>query len=516
MKKVYDKMTVQGKAIQRLIDKGVTGIKVELEASLNRSDHGDGECGYCEEGSNECSECYGNYNPDCTECVGTGYITTTDENGLVTSREDCEDCEGNGIDYCESCDGGRITCSYCDGDYDGSSADGNWGSENYCFMWLMRRIEDLTGTLKYDFDDDYEATNPFSWMSYAKFYNDGSVDSELTFTVKLDHPNNAFYIPKVLQAFKDMAAEMEEELNVSGAGLHTALLWSEGATYPSRSDDYRTDQEPGSNRLPEQQLRNFKRSMTQLLPALYFLGTTNDTSRGLGYRKPHVSVDYRHDENYARSSKYSAISYRYGAMEFRVFDTCYDQPEAIMDNIVVISNSLRYLSERYISPNLDKITSLLEFGNDNGRQLDRFYGSTTHLDVLNVGLTRLKPAYYTVGQLKEQRGFKRTKATLKSLEKVNRRKAEAAYQEYLERFEWEKKAIEMEYHGTYLRDKMKYAPIDRLRTSPAEIEAEVAQTVRESAARWVRNHFQEADSFIAGTLNRLSTDLKGIYPLEFN
>lgn len=519
MKQVLDKREVQLKSIHRLKDKGVTAIKVELEAQLDRFTHDDETttCDECINGRVMCSDCDGAGSEECHYCEGSGTITEATIRGEPTSH-DCQNCEGSGNVSCSYCSDGTVTCEECDGEGNVEADEWNtWGSEEYCFEWLMNRVAELTNTALTSIGGDYEATNPFNWMKYAKFYNDGSVDSEITFTVKLDTPENAFYIPQVLQAFKDMAEAMGAELNVAGAGLHTALIWSEDASYPSRADDDRVRDNSDSHRLPEQSLKNFKRAMTQLLPALYFLGTQNDQSRGLRYRNPHVSVNYHLDANYGRYSKYSAISYRMGAMEFRVFDTCYDTPEAIMDNIVVIANSLRYLSERYVSPNLDKITPVLNFGNDVDNTLERFYGSATHLDVLNAGLSRLKPSYYTVSQLKAQRSFKRTKTTLKTIRKQREAKAKIAYEEYKERFELEEAAVRLEAKGSYLRSFVQRQAIADLRTmTPEEMEAQAQTNAESYVESWIQNNYRTANRFIGNLVETMGSNDSGHYTLEFN
>lgn len=513
-------MQNQIKAVNIIKQKGGTALKVELEANLNRGDYGSGDnaCGGCDgEGSWSCGDCGGRGSWTCSHCDGEGTIEVTsgiDPLAPVTAEE-CEFCD-SGYIYCNDCTDGRIECDDCDGEPSSNSDGQAWGSESYCFNWLMNDIATRTGTSRNGEDNnfDYSQTNPFPWMKYAKFYNDGSVDSELTFTVTLDNPDNVFYIPKVLESFKALASAIGEELEVEGAGLHTAVLFSPDASYPNGDDDYTRADVSSSNRLPSNQLVNFKRAMTQLLPALYFLGTSNHISRGLSYRRPNISVDYRRDENYGTSSKYSAISYRYGAMEFRVFDTCYDTPNAILDNIVVIANSFKYLSDEYKSPNLHKIVEELRFGNDSSNDLDRFYTSVSHLDVLNAGLSRLKPSYYTITQLKQQRGFKRTKRTVKGLRKDFERKAQLAYEEYAERFEYEKRAVELRAMSTFLEN------ISRMRTrsqlNMETLEKEAKESALSYTQSWAKSHFSSAETYIGRRITEYEQQLHGNYSLSFN
>lgn len=264
-------------------------------------------------------------------------------------------------------------------------------------------------------------------MSFAKLYYDGSVDTEVTFTVRLDNEENIFHIPKVLEAFREMAEAHGQGLDVRGAGMHTALIFDRDCSYPTSSFPY-TGTQTG----------NFRRAVTQLLPALYFLATATSRSRGIGrFRPPTVGG----------SGKHTAIGYNGGAMEFRIFDTCYERPAAALDNIVVLRNLMKFMSTKYISPGVGEALkkSTITFGNDNDQTLGRLYITADQIGALYAGLPKIMPEYYTIEQLKEQREFDRSLEDAAEIERQQREQAEAEFAEYEERYNWQIKAREQEY-----------------------------------------------------------------------
>lgn len=294
-----------------------------------------------------------------------------------------------------------------------------------CLRSFLSKASDLLGrdvNLDAIECDDYaETENPMAGMRYIRCYNDGSVDTEITFTIMLDDEELVLALPKLVEAWNSMCKDYGCSIDTDGAGMHMALLNNEYGDYPSRI-------------MAEQEMMfdNFRRSMTLLLPALYFLASPSGVSRSLYYRRPYV----RCNSDSHGSSKFNAINYKGGAIEFRIFDTCYDNPEAILDNFVVMANTMRYWRRTFLNPGLDKITNHLPFGNDTNRTLERFYTSETHLQFLSKGLERIKPAYYTISELKKQRGFKTKSSELKKREKLVEKEAQGTYQEYQERFKW--------------------------------------------------------------------------------
>ncbi len=364
-------------------DFGISAVKVELEAQFNRGGSsdcydcdGEGEyrCSYCEDGEiyNDATEDY----DECGECEGSGYITC-----------DCRDTESN------------------------------FNSEVNCHDWIMEKLSHY-GLAERTSDLNSYAHIRSHWkpvlpLTYAEFYRDGSVDSEFTFTLLLNDPSVVLLLPRFVEIFNELGEEIGNGMEVDGAGMHMAFLHDPDGKYPS------------NYQIPEYHFNNFKRAMSLLQPALFFLGATNENSRGLGYRKPGVSTD-----------KYSSISVKQGAVEFRVFDTCYDNPEQVLDNLVVMCKAMRYWSDPYTPTGLDRVTTEAKFGVEGGYNLDRFYASEVHIDLLNAGLRKLKPNYLTVKEIKKQRKFTKTKNTFKGeVEKV-KKDAELSYKEYENRYEW--------------------------------------------------------------------------------
>lgn len=387
-----------------------TAIKVELEAQLNRNN---GE--YGGGGDHECSECNGDWEnaTSCDSCSGSGgYILIEGEWSTVAydsdneEHQECDTCYGSGTESCNYCEEGYVEC---DGDCESS---GEWSDEENCERWILDKLEPLGLAERGRVDGA---------LKFARFYNDGSVDSEFTFTLSLKDPNNIFLLPKIIEVWNEFGSMVGNGVDVHGAGMHMALLNSSDCHY-DRNDT------PLQSQL--ERLANFKRSMQLLLPALYFLGSPDGNSRGLSYRSPGVG----------RGTHRAAIDYRAKALEFRIFDTCYEQPEVILDNVVVIANCMRYWTTAYKNPGMDKIVKGAAFGNDNSHKLERLYTTVTHIDLLNKGLKKLKPSYYTITELKQQRNFGISKPKLKSIAAEFKRGLTQEYREYLDRQEWNAKA----------------------------------------------------------------------------
>lgn len=309
--------------------------------------------------------------------------------------------------------------------------------EDYCFKFLMdyvsREVHGCDSNV-----GEYTASmkNPLPEVSYGEFYDDGSVNSELTFTIKLDNPDNIFLLPIFLEAWNTLAEEAGGQ-DVSGAGMHMALLNTSNCSYPSSV----TQTNYG-------RFLNFRKSMSLVLPALYFLGTHNKYSRDLEYRKPSIECT---DEAHGYD-KFHAIGYNRGAIEFRVFDTCYDNPEAIFDNVIVMNNAMKFWKRRYVSSGLENITSEITFGTS-GTTIDRFYTTVKHVDLLDEGLKILKPSYRTLDELKEERGFELTRESLANQETDWIKQATEDYDEYSERFDWSLSELAKKERGHLLASK---------------------------------------------------------------
>jgi len=271
-------------------------------------------------------------------------------------------------------------------------------------------------------------------LMYANTYDDCSVDTELTFTLSLADPTVVFKLPQILKIFKDVCEEHGDYFDVDRAGMHIALINDKDCIYDP--NEFKRSKPYDCIRF-----RNFSQSMIRLLPALYFLGSWNENSRKLEFRKPRIatcneSTNHRYD---ASSDKYSAVAFRHGAIEFRVFETCYDNPEAILDYIVVIGNAMRFWTRAYTRNGLHKIPKMpnrIFFGHNQGTGLKRFYTMEKHIDLLNAGLKILKPQYYTINELKKQRNFSVTKSSLRKDRKELRLEAAKEYEQYEKRHKW--------------------------------------------------------------------------------
>lgn len=474
---------------------GTTAIKVELEGQLNRRESE--SCEYCDEGDQECGDCYNGYN-DCNVCHGSGEV----QNQEITGEIDCpnEECDEGQV-RCEwSCDGGYTTCGECGGDWEGSDTEFN--EEVSCYNYMMSRLVDLGlaraweegDDIIYDYDQEYTPTGA---LRYANFYNDGSVDSEFTFTLMLDDPQNILLLPKIIEVWNELVQEIGNDISVSGAGMHMALINSKSGTYPSPSDNRHTIG-----------YGNFQKSMRLLLPALFFLGSVDNQSRSMRYRKPNISSDFD-----GRGDKYSAISYRHGAVEFRVFETCYENPEQILDNVVVMSKAMKYWRKEFLSSGVEKITPTLTFGNDSGLDINRLYATVEHIDVLNFGLNKLKPSYYTIGELKKQRNFVSNKRQITKIVKERQKQAEVEYEEYEERFKWNLVVREKEYALRFTKQATSIRGTDTLRQMiPDDVVAE-AETKAREMIEVDKKDKQTLDKYVSDKINDFLAQRRGQYQL---
>lgn len=246
---------------------------------------------------------------------------------------------------------------------------------------------------------------PLTPLVFSKVYTDS--ETEWTTTVLLKNASDVLFAPKIVDAFNALAtANGNTSINVEGSGMHTAFLQGEGGYYPS------TDK---STKEQVKMFNNFAKSMRPLLPALYLLGSSRMHSgkgitRSTSPRQPLVSNE----------DKYSAIAYRYGALEFRVFDTCYERRDQLLDNIVVMAQAVnKYWKPKYVKPNIKMdMSKPVYFGNSNCsntrvNNLESLYCIKEHVVLLNEGLRCIKPPYMTVKEVKQQRAFTLTVRSVK-------------------------------------------------------------------------------------------------------
>lgn len=351
-------------AIERIRSAGFSHIKVELEGQMGRQD----------DNSTTCPDCEGEYNITCEQCDGEGAYSEMEQVG-VNEREqwhECGDCDGEGT----------VPCSNCDGEGTISS---DWDNEDDCHWFILQNVSQHARDV----------------LTYSRFYLDGSVDSEITFTIPI---GEIAVVPEFIEAFKKLA-DLNQGLDTRGAGMHIAVIPSEmNGRYPSH------------HRMPSNRCENFRTQMSMLLPALYFLGSADHNCRGLGYRKPQIRYN----------DKYSAIyTHDDTCFEYRVFETCYNKPEIFFDYVEVIANTLKF----YTDPTLTVAQLGKQFGLCEGTTVERMYNTPEQLRILNSTVKYLKPKKKSLKKLKEERGVFHT---IKSLTATTKSKRLALQKEWRE------------------------------------------------------------------------------------
>lgn len=406
MKTKHTQDTALQLAYKRMKRAGVTGIKLELEADLQRLGAAD-DCPDCHNASGYDAE-------DCEDCGGTGLCQ--DESG----ESECYNCDGTGEVE------GEDTCDTCSGD--GSIY--LWRDKR-CLEFVLDWLDTNTSLPRVDrsliYNGSHGRENTIDneadtahWLRYMEFYKDGSVDSELTFTVRTTKEEYLQYIPEVVRAFNALAEAVGGGMNVDGAGLHMALVFATNASYPVGEVFNYTA------------LNAYRAYVTPLLPALYALAAYKPTTRGISrFRAPNVSVS----NNTSAYHKYSAINVAGGSIEFRVFDTFYHNPLQAFDNIIVMSKTLQYLRPELPIPD-ELIRDTYCFGMSAPDKLADLYTDEENIDRLNAGIKKLLPEHLRISEVKKCR----------ELDTINKRKLKKArveleelghrlYQEWRERQE---------------------------------------------------------------------------------
>lgn len=339
---------------------GFSHIKVELEGFMGRD--------YCENRL-PCPNCSGKPDKECLNCDGLG----------VSKGIECISCIGEG----------RIICTLCVG----RGHLGAVSNTNNCTRYMKRAVSKAAQNV----------------LSYGMFYRDGSVDSEFTFTLPIEHSE---YIIEYIEAFKAVARVCRpgRKMNVEGAGMHIAVI-------PTGCNG----RYPTSVQLDSDKLNNFITQVTKLLPALFFLGSAGPKTRAYNFRPPQIS-----------HTKYSAIALHQGhALEYRVFDTCYDQPTVVFDYIKVIANTLRF----YHDPKLTVKSIGKQFGFATSHNVADLYNTEDQLRILNATVKFLKPADKSFRQLKRQRGVYHTIGSLKKDSSIRMSTLRKEYKRYSENYD---------------------------------------------------------------------------------
>lgn len=357
-------------AVEKIKAAGFSHIKVEMEADLGRD--GERTCDYCD----------GEGREDCDNCVGEGYIGTGNYTRISDEEvmEECMDCDGEGLRDCSECHG--------------SGNSGNFESTETCETFLK----------------DWVPADVRQRLTYGYFYEDGSVDSEYTFTVPIDNIEDVLIWMK---AWNALSEDIGGYMDVEGAGLHITILPdSAGGSYPCDQASLNSDG-----------IRNFQSEVTKLMPALFFLASSGHQSRDLRYRYPTIST-----EKYDCPMDAVAIcTHGDSCIEYRVFETCYDNPERFYDFVQVIANTLKF----YTDSSLKVKTLGKNFGfNESGDSVSRFYDTAEQLRILNATVKHLKPRDKSYKKMKEERGVRYTIASLAMKEKQKMADLRQDYRDY--------------------------------------------------------------------------------------
>lgn len=336
------------KSIKTIEQAGFSHIKVELEAHLQRGRVIDSST-------------------PCDDCNSTGYIKVLNSLGVAGEAQECTNCHGEGHT------GGQAYST---------------GSETQCQDFINSRLS-------------RECRKSIVFM---RFYNDGSVDSELTFTLPT---RDARYVLEVIAAFNKLDELLGGRMNVTGAGMHMSVLPS--SSYPCRTT------------LPYENITNFKEQVGKLLPALYIAATSGPFTRGLRYRQAEIT-----------ESKYGCIStHNDTCLEYRIFETCYQRPEAIFEYLGTIAKTLEY----YIDPTKEVSSLGAQFPIYDGQGLKGYTGTAEQIDILKKQFKHVKPEGITVKQFMADRGITLTKAPITKEQLAKIRKLKLAYKEDVRAYE---------------------------------------------------------------------------------
>jgi hypothetical protein len=303
------------KAVEILKKKGFNYIKVEAEINCGREqqritlkkrcpncNQGSIACPDCQ-GKNICSHCNGNGTVEC-ECKGIGCGECWQEGRLV-----CKECSGTGkSSKCPTCKGrGRIKCPTCKGDWEEKTEE----KKTIGTSALTNLLNEVLLRKGFTFDDNN--------VVYSNAYNDGSVDTEWTFTI---HVKLAERLPEMIQIFKDCLKDFCAFWDETNAGLHISISHTPN---------------PDNSRLEDDKLETFQKNSKNMLMGLYASATPTSYTRPWRYRRAKISNDDKYSAIYTHEKRF---------FEFRVFDVCYSHPERILDYIQVIASMTKFYGKR--------------------------------------------------------------------------------------------------------------------------------------------------------------------------
>lgn len=356
--------------LKSLSDKGFSHLKVELEAQLNRSYrytcHTE-PCASCTSGIIR-----------CTSCNDTGAVTS-ERPGLSSHLLlECAACLGRGHFTCQSCQGSSIVRTRTGHD---------WSSASYCQSWILENVSPAARAA----------------LNYAKFYYDGSVDSEMTFTLPI---GKGEHIVEFIEAFKKMSEEIGSGIDTDGAGMHIAVM-KRGCRgkYPVTTTSLDGDK-----------LDNFITEVTKLMPAMFLLASASDKSRPYRYRIPRISND-----------KYSAIHILRGCLEFRLFETCYERPTAVYEFLGVMDRALEFYHDP--SKKVERIGVDYPFIAKKGTS--KFVETVEQVRVIKKQLKYVVPKDTTIKEIQLTRGVKVSIGELNKKEKERLGELRRLFQEHV-------------------------------------------------------------------------------------
>jgi len=341
------------------LSKGFPYLKVELEANVDPDGYiGESECFNCNgSGRIRCGTCDGSGTIQCrcTACNGSGDIEDTD--GQLHT---CPDCVGGyRNETCQDCSYGYVDCREC-------NSRGYFDSDG----WIDDYLDDFWKAFKKKMGDIMDV------LEYTHIYNDGSVDTEITLTLRIEYLHR---LPDIVKAFRDTCHEFGN-CGTDNAGLHITLLTD--SMYPTLK------------KLDERKLANFKRQVGKLLLGLVCLGSPDDSTRAFEFRDLEISSD----------RKYSAI-YTKGdtCIEFRLFDACFNRPDYIIRYLELINKSLHYYSDeprRFVK--LKDGVSLMRSNQILNKEYKGCYRGLAYVFHTNESITRLfrELAYFVKPKLR--------------------------------------------------------------------------------------------------------------------
>ena len=283
------------------LSKGFPYVKVELEANVEPEDYST---------ESECCDCYGSGRIQCGDCGGAGVTRTTcsicNGKGIIETNNGqtqfCHDCDGGYRESrCQECSGGYVDCSECSGR---GYFDNEYWYENYLDDFWAAFNEKLGNTLRL--------------TEHAHIYYDGSVDTEVTLTLRVEYLDE---LPGIISIFAETCRSFGSCIT-GNAGLHITLL----------SDK----KYPIEEKLDQKKLSNFRKQVSKLLLGLICLGSPDDSTRAFEFRDLEISSDRKYSAIYTRGDT---------CIEYRLFDACFDRPSYIIRYLELIGKTLHYYSD---------------------------------------------------------------------------------------------------------------------------------------------------------------------------